>query len=94
MTNNELQNKWNPMAVYRQELFDVMGAYSDCWMEDAHTKYSTRKLDFRCEYGVPVDIAIAILAMAGVEQYNDFHFECLAKFDDNCTIQIAREGSV
>ena len=29
MTNNELQNKWNPMAVYRQELFDVMGAYSD-----------------------------------------------------------------
>ncbi len=95
---SEMQSNWNrtgiQLAVYRQELFDVMGAYGDCWIEDASNKYSTRKLDFRCEYGVPVDIAITILSMAGVEQYNDFNFECLAKFDDNCTIQIAREGSV
>ena len=94
MTNKLLQSKWNQLVMYRQELFEVMEAYSDCWIENANTKYSTRKLNFRCEYGVPVHIAIAILAMAGVEQYNEFYFGCLAKFDDNCTIQIAREGSV
>lgn len=78
---------------YREELFGVMSAYGDCW-KDGGEGYSLRRLDFRTDCFVPVDVAMQILVLAGVKSYNEFHYLCLQLLDTSCTVSIAREGSV
>lgn len=74
---------------YRNELLEVMKAYSDCGLS-----HGERNLHFRASGAVPRNMAIAILEIAGVKNYNLFDYNLLLKFDESCWFKIAREGSV
>lgn len=90
------------LRTYRQELHEVMDAYSDCWMtgenngqnrSGASNGQSHRNLGFLASGLVPRDVAIGILQIA-VPAYNEFDYKSLSKFPEDCRFAIAREGSV
>ena len=82
------------LTTYRKEMFEVMGAYADCWMDSKNEGYGKRNLHFRASGVVPRNVAMGILEMAGVKNYNLFDYNLLQKFDESCWFEIAREGSV
>ena len=81
------------LQTYASELYEVMGAYSDCWMGNERNAEWTRNLNFRASGIVPRSVAMKILEIA-TPTYNEFDYKSLLKFDENCWFVIAREGSV
>ena len=71
-----------------------MGAYADCWMKNFDYDRNNRNLSFIASESVPRDEAVRIMNLAIPNSYNGFKGDILLYLPRECSIILAREGSV
>ena len=75
------------------DLNEVREAYADHWL-GWDSGADRRQLQYRASFSLSPEVARKAMLLACVYVYNAFTPDVLDKFDKDCRVTIAREGSV